>query len=529
MGKYLNPGNDAFRQAVNDDIYVDKTMLISCMNKKIDKESSKYVCVNRPRRFGKSMAANMLAAYYSCGCNSEDIFAEYRISAVDSYRKYLNKYDVIHFDVQWCRGNVSSALETIPFIQEAVIGELCAVYPGTFADKVTNLSDALASVHNATGRRFIIIIDEWDAIIRDEAEDEAAQRAYIDFLRSMFKGNLPSAYLSLVYLTGILPMKKLNTQSALNNFDEFTMLDAGELAPYVGFTEEEVKGLCQAYHRDFNDIKRWYDGYVLEGNLHVYNPRAVVSSITRGKLKSYWSMTGTYEAIVPFINMDFDGLKTDIIKMLSGESVYVSTKSYKNDMVRFKNKDDILTLLIHLGYLAYDENRHKAFIPNEEIRSEFVEATDENRWNELIEIQHKSEALLKATLNMDSDAVAEMVEEAHSRYTSIIEYNDENALSCVISMAYYGALKYYYLPVREMPAGRGFADLVFLPKRECPEMPAMLIELKWDQTADSAIKQIKERKYTEALEVYDGDILLIGLNYSKKRTRHECVIEKVVK
>ena len=198
-------------------------------------------------------------------------------------------------------------------------------------------------------------------------------------------------------------------------------------------------------------------------------------------------------------------------------------------MVRFKNKDDILTLLIHLGYLAYDESRHKAFIPNEEIRSEFVEATDENRWNELIEIQHKSEALLKATLNMDSDAVADMVEEAHSRYTSIIEYNDENALSCVISMAYYGALKYYYLPVREMPAGRGFADLVFLPKRECPEMPAMLIELKWDQTADSAIKQIKERKYTEALEVYDGDILLIGLNYSKKRTRHECVIEKVVK
>ena len=264
MGIYVNPKNTAFEFSRNSSIYVDKSMLISKLNAAYRTEN-RFVCVSRPRRFGKSMAANMLSAYYSCGCNSEDIFAEYRISAVDSYRKYLNKYDVIHFDVQWCRGNVSSALETIPFIQEAVIGELCAVYPGTFAEKVRNLSDALASVHNATGRRFIIIIDEWDAIIRDEAEDEAAQRAYIDFLRSMFKGNLPSAYLSLVYLTGILPMKKLNTQSALNNFDEFTMLDAGELAPYVGFTEEEVKGLCQAYHRDFNDIKRWYDGYVLEG------------------------------------------------------------------------------------------------------------------------------------------------------------------------------------------------------------------------------------------------------------------------
>ncbi len=529
MGKYLHPGNEAFCQAVNDDIYVDKTMLIACMNKKIDKESSKYVCVNRPRRFGKSMAANMLAAYYSRGCDSEDIFIDYKISTDVSFRKYLNKYDVIHFDVQWCRGNVRHAAETVSFIQEAVIDELRTEYPGIINDKVRNLSDVLASVHDAAGRKFIVIIDEWDAIIRDEAEDETAQKIYIDFLRSMFKGNLPSGYLSLVYLTGILPMKKLNTQSALNNFEEFTMLDAGELAPYVGFTEEEVKGLCQAYHRDFNDVKRWYDGYLLEGNLHIYNPRAVVSSITRGKLKSYWSMTGTYEMIVPYINMDFDGLKSDIIKMLSGEAVYVSTKSYKNDMVRFKNKDDILTLLIHLGYLAYDECRHKAFIPNEEIRCEFVEATDENQWSELIDVQHKSEALLKATLDMDSCAVAEMIEEAHSRYVSIIEYNDENALSCVVSMAYYGALKYYYLPIRETPAGRGFADLVFLPKRECPEMPALLVELKWDKTVDAAIKQIKERKYTEALAAYNGDIFLIGLNYSKKQTRHECVIERVVK
>lgn len=386
MGTFFNPRNDAFRQAVKDDIYVDKTALIACMNRKIGKESRKYVCVSRPRRFGKSIAANMLAAYYSRGCDSESLFEGYAISRDSSFHQYLNQYDVIHFDVQWCRGNVKTAGETVPYIQQSVQNELQEAYPelmgaGGKNKEINTLPEALAMLNDKTGKQFIIIIDEWDSIIQDDAEDMQAQEQYIDFLRSLFKGNLPSSYLGLAYLTGILPIKKVKTQSALNNFEEFTMLDAGELAPYTGFTKDEVQDLCRKYGRNFNDIQKWYDGYVLEGNLHVYNPRAVVSSILRGKLKSYWSMTGTYEMIVPWITMNFDGLKTDIIRMLSREKVQVNTKSYQNDMVTFRNRHDVFTLLIHLGYLAYDEQEQKAFIPNEEIRNEFMDAVEDCSWN----------------------------------------------------------------------------------------------------------------------------------------------------
>ena len=233
---------------------------------------------------------------------------------------------------------------------------------------------------HGTGRKFIVIIDEWDVLIRDVSANKEVQDEYIGFLRAMFKGTEPTKYIQLAYLTGILPIKKEKTQSALNNFDEFTMLDASVLAPYVGFTEEEVRGLCDTYHIDFEDVKRWYDGYRL-CQYHIYNPKAIVSVMLWGEFQSYWTQTGTYESIVPLINMDFDGLKTSIITMLSGESVSIKTKTYQNNMVNFKNKDDVMTALIHLGYLAYDQRKQAAFIPNEEIRSEFLDIVEENKWN----------------------------------------------------------------------------------------------------------------------------------------------------
>ena len=207
---------------------------------------------------------------------------------------------------------------------------------------------------------------------------------YIDFLRGLFKGTEPTKFLHLVFLTGILPIKKVKTQSALNNFEEFTMLEPDMLSSYIGFTEEEVKELCVRYHRNFDDVKRWYDGYEL-GVYHVYNPNAVVSVMERGAYRSYWSKTGTYESILPLINMDFDGLQTAIIQMLSGALVEVNINTFQNDMVSFKNKDDVITLLIHLGYLAYNWKKKAAYIPNEEIRQEFRLATQEKKWHELLE------------------------------------------------------------------------------------------------------------------------------------------------
>lgn len=524
MGIFVNPNNSAFQVALNSEIYVDKTGLLSYTNKVIDTNNA-LICNSRPRRFGKSITANMLAAYYSRGCDSTAMFEGRKISTYDSFRQHLNKYDVIRIDVQWCCTSVKSVEKTVSYIEKNVISELNELYPETVSLEMISLPDTLAAINKKTGQKFIIIIDEWDCLIRDEAENTNVQEEYINLLRGLFKGTNSTEYLHLAYLTGILPIKKIKTQSALNNFDEFTMLDARVLAPYIGFTDEEVRDLCSQYGRDFVEVKRWYDGYRLAKE-HIYNPKAVVSIMMWGDFQSYWSMTGTYKSILPLINMNFDGLKTDIITMLSGGSARVRTTSYQNDLATFKNKDDVLTALIHLGYLSYDNTNKTAFIPNEEIRSELIEAVEENQWNELTTLQIKSEELLEATLDMDCEAVADIIEEIHMGYASNIQYNNENSLSSVLSIAYLSAMKYYFKPVRELPSGRGFADLVFLPRKEYPELPALLVELKWNKSAKAAIGQIKDKKYTAALEQYTGDILLVGINYLKKETRHQCLIEK---
>ena len=245
--------------------------------------------------------------------------------------------------------------------------------------QVKSLPDALSRIKNQTGQKFIIIIDEWDVLIRDEKINEKVQDEYINFLRGMFKGIEPTKYIQLAYLTGILPIKKEKTQSAVNNLDEFTMLQAYNLAPFIGFTEEEVKILCDQYHRDFEKVKKWYDGYLLE-NCQVYNPKAVVSVMQKGKFRSYWSETGSYEVVVPLIGMDFDGLKSAIIEMLSGMSVEVDVSTFKNDPANIQSKDEVITYLIHLGYLGYNEENSTAFVPNEEIRQELSNAVKDNNW-----------------------------------------------------------------------------------------------------------------------------------------------------
>ncbi|HBA96738.1 MAG TPA: AAA family ATPase, partial [Lachnospiraceae bacterium] len=442
------------------------------------------------------------------------------------FKEHLNKYDVIHIDMQWCMVSAGGAEKVIQFIEDIIITELREIYPDAVKEVIISVPDALSLINAATGNKFIIIIDEWDILIRDEAANKAVQEKYINFLRGMFKGSEPTKFIRLAYLTGILPIKKIKTQSALNNFDEFTMLDASIFAPYIGFTENEVYGLCEKYNKDFDEVKRWYDGYLLSG-YQIYNPKAVVSLMMRGDFQSYWSKTGTYEVIVPLINMNFDGLKTAIIEMLSGESVEADVSSFQNDMLNFASKDDVITYLVHLGYLAYNQKKQTVFIPNEEIRHEFVVATKRNKWNEFLEFQRESKNLLEATLDMDEEAVAQGIEKIHTEYASSIQYNNENSLSSVLAIAYLSTMQYYFKPVRELPAGRGFADFVFIPKPAyAEEYPALLVELKWNKSAKAAIQQIKEKKYPSALTQYTGDILLVGINYDKKSKVHKCIIEK---
>lgn len=417
----------------------------------------------------------------------------------------------------------------VAFITESILDELRTIYPCVLPSEEISLPDALSRIREKTGQKFVVIIDEWDVLIRDVAANFKVQKEYINFLRGMFKGTEPTRYIQLAYLTGILPVKKETTQSALNNFDEFTMLSAGNLAPYIGFTEDEVRNLSEEYQQDFHEVKRWYDGYLLK-DCQVYNPRAVVSVMLKVEFKSYWSETASYEAIVPLINMNYDGLKTSIIEMLSGASVKVNTATFKNDTENIKSRDDVLTYMIHLGYLGYDQTRKTAFVPNEEIRQELTTAVESKAWNEMILFQQESEKLLDATLEMDCPVVAAQIEKIYNEYVSVIQYHNENSLSSVLAIAYLSAMQYYFKPVRELPSGRGFADFVFIPKSEYKsDYPALVVELKWNQNAQTAMQQIKDRKYPDSVLEYTGDILLVAINYDKDKKEHQCMIEQYEK
>ena len=528
MGRFVNPDSSAFQVALNSRIYVDKTGLIEYTNSVLDTTNA-YICNSRPRRFGKSYAANMLAAYYSKGTDSEQMFSGLRISKDADFKKHLNKYDVIHIDIQWFLANCDDAGKVVSFITKSVLDELRVIYPDALPQEVVTLPDALSRVKERTGQKFVVIIDEWDVIIRDGAITENIQDEYLNFLRGMFKGVEPTKYIQLAYLTGILPIKKERAQSAVNNLDEFTMLQADELAPYIGFTEAEVKGLCEKYNRDFDKVKKWYDGYLLDG-YQVYNPKAVVSVMTKGRFRSYWSETGSYEVVVPLICMNYDGLKNAIIEMLSGSEVKVDTATFKNDPAKIQNRDDVITYLIHLGYLGYNEDSESAFVPNEEIRQELITAVRSSNWDELIAFQQESRKLLTATLSMDEKQVAVEIDKFHSQYTSMIQYNDENSLSSIITIAYLGAMQYYFKPVRELPTGLGFADFVFIPKPEHKNTyPALVVELKWNKNATTALQQIKNKRYPESILNYTGEILLVGINYDKTSKEHQCRIEKYKK
>ena len=522
-GKYLNIGNEGFRSIRNSE-YVDKTGLICFMNKCLD-TPQKLICVSRPRRFGKSFATKMLCAYYSKGCDSRELFEDLQIAKDPAFAENLNQYEVLYLDITLFLSTLKQDDMLVERMEQEIINDLGKVYPEV--GKEQHLVDALCAFHERTEEKMILIIDEWDVLIRDAAANSKVQKEYINFLRGMFKGTEPTRYIQLAYLTGILPIKKEKTQSALNNFDEFTMVSPSILAQYIGFTEAEVQKLSDKYHQDFDKVKKWYDGYLLK-DYQVYNPRAVVSVMLKGEYKSYWSETASYEAIVPFINMNYDGLKTAIIEMLSGSSVKVNTATFKNDTVNIQSKDDVLTYMIHLGYLGYDQTEKIAFVPNEEIRQELTNAVKSKSWNEMLMFQQESETLLDATLDMDNETVAAQIEKIHNEYASVIRYHDENSLSSVLAIAYLGTMQYYFKPVREFPTGRGFADFIFIPKPEYKSAyPALVVELKWNQKVQTAIQQIKDRKYPSSISDYTGDILLVRINYDKKSKKHQCIIEKV--
>ena len=522
MGVYFNPRNESYTRARNSQIFVDKTGLIEYLNKRLSTEEN-CIALSHARRFGKSHAAGMIDAYYSLGCDSTKLFEDTRIAESSDFKKYMNKYNVIHLDISsfwdFYKDN----------IVEKIVEYICDEIRDVYKDKIDYskmIHSVLMSVYRISNIPFVIIIDEWDCVIRNSNDKELVHK-YLQFLHSLFKSEESKSFLALAYITGILPIKKIQDESALNNFREYTMLKSKPITEYYGFTEEEVRGLCKEYDMDFESTKAWYNGYLIDGK-HMYNPNSVVQSMMDRDFDSYWKNTSSFASINTFITMNYAGLKEDIMTMLAGGKVMVDPRSFQNDLSEIHSKDDALTALIHLGYLGYDTEMLSAYIPNYEVAEAFQMALKTGEWSEISRAISRCDELLMATINKNADKVAEIIELAHETYTSVLNYNDENSLSCVLTMAYFTAPAYYDI-IREHPAGKGYADFIFKPRSNAGWRPAMVVELKYNKSADTAIKQIKERRYQGALSGYGEKILLVGINYDAEgedKKKHTCVIEE---
>ena len=521
MGIYLNPENVDFQEVLNSKIYVDKSELIQYTNSVL-RTTQKYICVSRPRRFGKSMAANMLTAYYSRGCDSRKLFQGLKIATHPDFEKHLNQYNVIHLNMRDYLTESENMKQLIQFVEDDLLDELQQEFSDLRMPRRKTLVKVLEQAFVQYKIPFVFIIDEWDCIFRVHKSDAASQKEYLDFLRNLLKDK---SYIALAYMTGILPIKKYGEHSAINVFYEYSMTDASPIEEFTGFTEQEVRQLCEQYNMPFSETKKWYDGYCVDG-VSIYNPKSVVEAMLRGKFSNYWTQTETYEALKIYIQSNEFGVQDVILKLLAGEKEKIDTTTFSNDMVTFATKDDVLTLLVHLGYLTYDAETKEIWIPNDEVMEQFISTVKVMGWGSVVTALETSEKLLQATLSGDEQTVAELIEQAHQANASILKYNDENALSCVISLAYYSAQKNYTLH-REMPAGKGFADIVFEPNRNC-NLPALIVELKWGHSAEEAIEQIKRKDYLDCLQNYHGEVLLVGVNYDKEK-HHTCKIERVTR
>jgi len=521
MGIYINKGNEGFRVARNGE-YVDKSGLISMINNTLETDRM-YSCVTRCRRFGKSMAAKMLCAYYDKSCDSRELFRGLEIEKNADFEKHLNKYPVIYIDITDFTTRYRNDKNIVERIQKDVKAEIKVVLNEASINDDDDLMAALVKVYNRDNQKFVIIIDEWDAILREFDDDKTVKNAFIDLLRRLFKGSESDKIFAGAYITGILPIKKYNTESALNNFREYSMVKPGKLAKYLGFTKDEVERLCEKHDVSFDTMEQWYDGYRIGQEKSMFNPFSVIEAIYSEEFKSYWSSTGAFDRVTTYIQMNYDGLKDDIINMLSGNRSFVETVGFSNDLKEINSKDDVLTVLVHLGYLSYDAEAKECYIPNKEVGLEMEQAVKATNWSNIAQIIEQSRKLLEATLRGDTQAVAGAIDKAHDENTSILSYNDENSLSCVISMAYIYARNNYVFH-REYATGKGFADIVLIPRKNF-NSPALVIELKFNKAVNTAIDQIKQKQYPEKISEYTGEIMLVGVSYDKEKKTHGCEIE----
>ncbi len=517
---YLNQDNSGFFDSLNSKIFIDKSNLLTITNSNI-RTDNKFMCVTRPRRFGKTMALSMLNAYYSKGCDSKELFKDLKISKDENYLIHLNKHNVIWIDM--ARIYLKYKENFIKGLNRAIIEDFNDVWPNVLKDDDCTIDDAILRIYNIKHERFIFLIDEWDVIYREQENNAKLCDEYTEFLRILFKSSEVSNCIDLVYMTGILPIKRYSTQSTLNMFDEYNMLDADCLTPYFGFTEDEVINLCNKYNRNFDEIKTWYNGYKLN-NISLYNPKSVVEAIRKNKCSDYWTQTSAIEAVTDYMNYDNGELKDIICQMLVGNKVDVNVSRFSNDLTKVNSIDAALTVLIHLGYLAYDNNEKKCYIPNYEIRLEFLNALQELNWSDLYNPISNSKKLYEETLKGNIDFINQTFDQNHKELAGPFNKNKEDILGVITLISYYSTKQFYDIH-KEVNTTLGRADMVFIPK-DNNHIP-MIIELKVDSSPDEAINQIKDKEYVNTLGTYKGDVLLLGISYDSSNLKHSSKIERV--
>ena len=522
MGTYVNPDSDRLEMCVNSKIYVDKSKILTVLNEKFRTED-RFMCVSRPRRFGKTMVGELISAFYSKGANSRAIFEKLKIAKVPGWDERLNKFNVLKIDLNDFWNDSPTANDVIPNLTKYVMAEIRKEFPGILTIEET-VPKALQAVFNETGVPFVVIIDEYDVLVRERV-GQSAFEAYLKFLSALFKGSGASSAIALAYITGIIPIVRDRIQSKLNNFKEYTMLMPRDLAPYIGFTLEEVEDLCKRFGMDYKECLRWYDGYHLTDLVSVCNSNSVCEAISNNLFDDYWTQTGAYTALNDYIDGNYEGIREDIIRMVGGGEVDVDAGTFINTLDSIESKDDVFTYLIHLGYLAYNQKDKTCSIPNGEIRKEWERALKRTvNYRPIVKMIENSKQLLAATLEGDADAVAETLDKAHRDVTSPLTYNNEGSMQSAIGLAYFYA-RTQYTVVKEFHSGKGYADMAFLPY--VPNRIPMVVEFKIDQNPERGLKQIVEKCYTDAFADLHGPVVLVAISYNKKDKSHSCKIERV--
>ncbi len=503
-------------------------MIISELNKLIGRKNC-YVCMTRPRRFGKSYVGDLICAYYSRNCDTRSLFDGLKLSQDPSFEKYLNKLDVIRIDLGGMYDKFKDDEEDIiTIISREVCKELRTEFPEVTIAPNTSLAEAISLVYYQTEHKFVIFIDEYDALVRQKVEQSLFD-SYLRFLNGLFKEATTQSAIALAYITGILPIVRDKIQSKLNVFREYNFLYPAPFTEFMGFTEQETKELCERYNMSFEECKVWYDGYKLEDGTSVFSPMSVTEAMTRRRFADYWSKTSTFEVVTDAMlcsNVDF---KDIILRLIDGESVGVDVTKYKNTM-EFSTEDDVLTFCILLGYLNYNYEDSTCCIPNTELRNQWEGVASKIESTKVVaSLLKESSRLLQATIARNANKVAEGLEKAHDIVTSIKGYSDENSFQTAITYAYYYAQNTYTL-IKELPTGKGFADVAFIPKYPTQNYPAFIVELKVNSSTDTAMQQIEDRKYGSNLLQYRGNMILVAVNYDPNASdkKHTCQIKDFV-